>query len=109
MMSYPKVGRNDPCPCGALKSDGTPIKYKKCHLNQPQSEIPPEVLKELVSRPTEPFEKDGFLTGRPFISTVFQGKRMRAMANRVYQRPIDETFHLFYSPTFLRHSYAKVG
>jgi len=26
-----KVGRNDPCPCGATKSDGTPIKYKHCH------------------------------------------------------------------------------
>jgi len=26
-----KVGRNDPCPCGAKKSDGTPIKYKHCH------------------------------------------------------------------------------
>ncbi len=26
-----KVGRNDPCPCGAIKPDGTPIKYKKCH------------------------------------------------------------------------------
>ena len=25
-----KVGRNDPCPCGATKPDGTPIKYKKC-------------------------------------------------------------------------------
>ncbi|MFH1451189.1 MAG: preprotein translocase subunit SecA [bacterium] len=24
-------GRNDPCPCGAKKPDGTPIKYKKCH------------------------------------------------------------------------------
>ena len=27
----PKVGRNDPCPCGAKKPDGTPIKYKHCH------------------------------------------------------------------------------
>lgn len=27
----PKVGRNDPCPCGAVKPDGTPIKYKNCH------------------------------------------------------------------------------
>lgn len=27
----PKVGRNDPCPCGAKKSDGTPVKYKHCH------------------------------------------------------------------------------
>lgn len=25
------TGRNDPCPCGAKKADGTPIKYKKCH------------------------------------------------------------------------------
>jgi len=26
-----KVGRNDPCPCGAKKPDGTPMKYKHCH------------------------------------------------------------------------------
>ncbi len=26
-----KVGRNDPCPCGATKPDGSPIKYKHCH------------------------------------------------------------------------------
>jgi len=26
-----KVGRNDPCPCGAKKEDGTPMKYKNCH------------------------------------------------------------------------------
>jgi len=25
------IGRNDPCPCGAQKADGTPVKYKKCH------------------------------------------------------------------------------
>jgi len=27
----PKVGRNDPCPCGAKAADGRPIKYKNCH------------------------------------------------------------------------------
>jgi preprotein translocase subunit SecA len=28
----PKVGRNDPCPCGAIDpTTGKPIKYKKCH------------------------------------------------------------------------------
>ncbi len=27
----PKVGRNEPCPCGATKSDGHPIKFKHCH------------------------------------------------------------------------------
>lgn len=26
-----KVGRNDPCPCGAKKDDGTPVKFKHCH------------------------------------------------------------------------------
>lgn len=26
-----KVGRNDPCPCGAKKEDGRPKKYKHCH------------------------------------------------------------------------------
>jgi hypothetical protein len=26
-----KVGRNDPCPCGATRPDGLPLKYKKCH------------------------------------------------------------------------------
>jgi preprotein translocase subunit SecA len=25
------VGRNEPCPCGAKKQDGTPVKYKHCH------------------------------------------------------------------------------
>ena len=93
MTHFPKVGRNDPCPCGALKPDGKPVKYKHCHDENPR--IPHEVLNEFFTRPQEPFEKGGFLTGRPFISTIFQGKRMRAMANRVYQRPIDETFHLF--------------
>ena len=28
---FEKVGRNDPCPCGAKKPDGTPIKFKNCH------------------------------------------------------------------------------
>jgi len=26
-----RVGRNDPCPCGAKKADGRPVKYKHCH------------------------------------------------------------------------------
>jgi len=28
---YQKIGRNDPCPCGAKHPDGRPVKYKKCH------------------------------------------------------------------------------
>ena len=30
IINEDKVGRNDPCPCGATKPDGTPIKYKHC-------------------------------------------------------------------------------
>lgn len=29
--NFNKVGRNDPCPCGATKNDNRPIKYKHCH------------------------------------------------------------------------------
>jgi hypothetical protein len=28
-----KIGRNDPCPCGATNDDGSPVKYKKCCLD----------------------------------------------------------------------------
>ncbi|MDP3999024.1 MAG: preprotein translocase subunit SecA [bacterium] len=31
VVGQAKVGRNDPCPCGAKHEDGSPIKYKKCH------------------------------------------------------------------------------
>ena len=30
-VSGHKIGRNDPCPCGATKADGSPVKYKHCH------------------------------------------------------------------------------
>jgi Aspartyl protease len=32
IKAAPKVGRNDPCPCGKMKSDGSgPLKFKNCH------------------------------------------------------------------------------
>jgi len=31
LESKNKIGRNDPCPCGAKKPDGRPVKYKHCH------------------------------------------------------------------------------
>jgi len=31
IINKDKVGRNDPCPCGAKHPDGRPIKYKHCH------------------------------------------------------------------------------
>ena len=29
-----KIGRNDPCPCGALDENGKPKKYKNCCLKE---------------------------------------------------------------------------
>jgi hypothetical protein len=29
--AFPRVGRNDPCPCGKTNQAGKPIKYKHCH------------------------------------------------------------------------------
>lgn len=89
-----KIGRNDPCFCGAKKEDGTPKKYKKCHEKE-LPKIMEELTKEVMNTPREPFEKGGFLTGRPFISETFKGERMRAVKNVIYRRPLDETFHLF--------------
>lgn len=36
---FPRVGRNDPCPCGSGK------KFKRCHLGRPVAIEPKEVQK----------------------------------------------------------------
>src|SRR5665213_1506174 len=93
-----KVGRNDPCPCGALKPDGTHKKYKHCCIEKDRpSPIPDEVIQGLLAKakPPEPFEKGGFLVGRHFIDEIFQDTRVRAVGNTVYRRSLDETFHIF--------------
>ena len=32
VRDYKKIGRNDPCPCGAVDENGKPKKYKNCCL-----------------------------------------------------------------------------
>ena len=73
------------------------MKYKRCCELKKPPPVPQEVIDYFMNNPPipEPFEKGGFLTGRPFITEVFQGTRMRAVANVIYRRPMDETFHLF--------------
>lgn len=93
-----KVGRNDPCLCGALKLDGTRKKYKHCCIDKERpSPIPDEVIQGLLAKenPPEPFEKGGFLVGRHFIDEIFQNTRCRAVGSVVYRRPLEETFHTF--------------
>lgn len=46
-----KIGRNDPCPCGKLKSDGTSIKYKKCcYLQQTTAQNTKKKLPKLTRK-----------------------------------------------------------
>lgn len=33
VREYNKIGRNDPCPCGAVDENGKPKKYKNCCLS----------------------------------------------------------------------------
>ena len=32
VREYPKIGRNDPCPCGSIDKNGKHIKFKNCCL-----------------------------------------------------------------------------
>jgi len=82
-MPSNKIGRNDPCPCGSG------LKYKKCCLNRTasgfrtQEQSQPEIIS-----PTEPHLQI-------LSSIVHNGYRFRIVFNRVYQRPLSETFHEF--------------
>ncbi len=89
-----KTVKQDPCFCGSLDKYGKPKLYKNC-CRKKVPEITNQLLEKFRDRPREPFEKGGFLTGRPFISETFQERRVRAVKNIVYLRPLDETFHTF--------------
>jgi len=59
-----KVGRNDPCPCGKKKPDGTAMKYKKC-CESKEAEI------SAIKKKEEQKEKDAkwrrkFFSGGPY-------------------------------------------
>jgi len=46
VISAPKVGRNDPCPCGSGK------KYKKCCLNKDLMKLKEEASKQIIHYPS---------------------------------------------------------
>lgn len=51
-----KVGRNDPCPCGATKPDGKPMKYKRCCE-------PKEQRREELRRRVKSFTRKDLISG----------------------------------------------
>lgn len=87
----PKIGRNDPCPCGNGR------KFKQCH-GRPQFELPNLVLnanleKQIIAEGRRLFEKHKVQDlqrqkqqglGRPIISTEHKGYRFVAVGNRMH-------------------------
>ncbi|MHB1407442.1 MAG: SEC-C domain-containing protein [Desulfitobacteriaceae bacterium] len=76
------IRRNDPCYCGSGK------KYKKCCINK-QADIPETVLSELLKQQVP----EPNLNLVPSI--IWKGFRWRSIWNKMYHRPINETFHEF--------------
>lgn len=93
-----KIGVNDPCPCGALREDGKPKKYKKCCLDKDKNPpVPQEVIDYFMAAQAEQeyFKKAGLhnIYVKPIL---FQEKKVWAIGNRVYpDRPVNETYHQF--------------
>lgn len=95
----PKVGRNDPCPCGSG------LKFKRCHYN-PRFELPfllhqariekqleEEARRLLEERRVQEFQRrqqQGL--GRPIISVEHQGYRFIAVRNRLHYSNTWKTF-----------------
>jgi hypothetical protein len=77
-----KVPRNALCPCGSGK------KFKKCCLRMLEDMAPLVRAEEEKARWAQ-FEAP------PSISTIFKGKRVRALGSKVLFREPSETFHEF--------------
>lgn len=96
-----KVGRNEPCPCGAKKPDGTPVKFKRCHWDKPTSPLPPGLLEVFQKTMKERAEQEAYLRSLGiYVNFVkpklFNGKKIWALGSRVYARgQTQETFHDF--------------
>ncbi len=77
-----KVPRNTRCPCGSGK------KFKKCCLRMLE-DIAPLVRAQAEKARRAQFEVP------PSISTMFKGKRVRALGSKTLFREPTETFHEF--------------
>jgi hypothetical protein len=101
----PKVGRNEPCPCGSGK------KYKNCHYlqsNTSPNTFPIQVQRALAKK-IQLQKQQGL--GRPMISTVANGDRLVAVGSGVYSLPKGKTFHDFliaYIPTVFGVEWVRV-
>lgn len=102
-----KIGVNDPCPCGATKTNGAPLKYKKCCMPKQSQPVPPEVIEKAIDTfKKQQAEQKLLYENGIFVNYVKPvtfinpntGKPMKiwAIGNRIcYGRPEHETFPEF--------------
>lgn len=87
----PKIGRNDPCPCGSKK------KYKRCHGFSRQPLVSTEEVQYAVNRvraaQVQRERQQGL--GMPIISTEAFGRRFVAVKSRLLHSKGWLTFHDF--------------
>jgi hypothetical protein len=96
-----KIGRNDPCPCGATNAlTGKPIKYKKCCLINPKSQPDPRVIAQMKAKLDSQSEKRKQVLRGKGIFIDFpapqnhQGRSVWALGSRLYYHPGEGmTFH----------------
>jgi hypothetical protein len=90
-LSFAKVGRNDPCPCGSGK------KYKKCCLlkhEEARKNVPPDQLQEMEeqARIKEKLEKD-IERGFDLLFSQDYGKAKSLALNLLENFPEDDRLH----------------
>lgn len=87
----PKIGRNDPCPCGSNK------KYKRCHgfsgQPLPLTEESKYAMNRAQAAKVQRERQQGF--GKPIISAQAFGRRFVAVQNRLLHSQGWLTFHDF--------------
>lgn len=86
-----KISRNELCPCGSA------IKFKLCHgkvqLTYRSNTLQKQPLNEYQAKKILQEQQQGL--GRPIISTLCNGNRIIAVANKVYWSMRWKTFHDF--------------
>ncbi|MCR4314631.1 MAG: hypothetical protein NUV84_05300 [Candidatus Uhrbacteria bacterium] len=108
-----KVGRNEPCPCGAKKPDGSSVKFKRCHLNKPINVIPPGLIEAYEKMKEAQTKQKSYLNSLgiyiDFVKPIeFKGKKVWALGNRVYaSHSPHQTFHEFIVFIVLRHEFGE--
>src|SRR5688500_17918638 len=80
--TQPKVGRNEPCPCGSQK------KYKHCHgqlrASMATDSLPPGLDARLAAvKALHKRRQQQQGLGRPIVSTVFGEYRIVAVRNQI--------------------------